>query len=225
MRRYPRIRHLAGSLTGPDDLQLSAQATAALLARPVAVYEKLDGLNVGLRFRQPGDLRLLSRQLGELRPEQLGADLWPLGSWALRHLPRLWSLLGCHTVAFGEWLEVQIGVHYRALPDLLIFFDLFDVERGCFVDQTTARRRIARCGFFANRCRFRGRVAGTGQLARLCGRSGFGGDRVEGWIVVSPKQTCKFVQPSHFQLPLTRRGRLRNQTAATAQHRRLPVPV
>jgi hypothetical protein len=225
LRRYPRIWHLAGSLTDPDDLQLSDCATAAILARRVDVYEKLDGLNVGLRFRRPGDLRVISRSFGELQPERLGPDLWPLGSWALRHLPRLWALLGRRYAAFGEWLAVQIGVHYRALPDLFVFFDLFDVERGRFVERATAWRRFSAHGFLTNQRRYRGRVTSVAQLARVCPESGYGGGTLEGWIVVSGARTCKFVQASHRSLPLARRGRLCNQTGATARHRCLPVPV
>jgi len=223
--RYPRIPHLAGSQTDDGDLLLSARQTSAALARPLDVYEKLDGLNVGLQFQRPGQVRIMSRFWGALPPDALGADLRPLAAWALRGLPRLWALLGTRYVAYGEWLGACLGVRYRALPDLLIFFDLYDRRRRDFVRREAAWRRYAAAGLETNRLRYRGRIRSPEELPQRCARSSYGAGALEGWILCAGQRTYKFVRPGYRALPESRLGLELNQAAADARYSCEPILV
>jgi hypothetical protein len=49
---YPRIPHLAPGRGTRDDLVLGTEDRAALLRRPVALEEKLDGANVVLWWEE-----------------------------------------------------------------------------------------------------------------------------------------------------------------------------
>lgn len=207
---YPRIPHLHGSAVREGDLQLSDEETARVLQRAVRVYEKLDGLNVGFRFRGPGRLAILSRVHGELAPHDVGPELATLVSWAMRRLPRLWMLCeGTKRVAFGEWLGHRIGVHYRALPDLVLFFDVADA-RGRFVERVDMERRVRAAGLLPNPVVFSGRVRAP--LERLGGKPPFGAAEREGFVLTRGQERWKYVLQSHVRLRGRELGRALNRT-------------
>ena len=204
---YPRIPHLAGSAVREGDLLLSPEETARVLAKPLRVYEKLDGLNVGFRFRAPGRLSVLSRVHGELQPGEVGEELAPLVSWASRRLPRLWALCGTRWVVFGEWLGHRIGVAYPKLPDLVMFFDVAD-GRGRFVERADVERRVRAAGLVPNPLAFEGRVR---SLQRLGGRVPFGAREREGFVLTRGRERWKYVLHSHVRLRGRELGRELNR--------------
>lgn len=214
MRRYPRIAHLDGSRACRGDLILSPRKSAEVLASPGFVFEKLDGLNVGVRFRGPGRPVLLSRAHGEVRPIDVGPDLFSLCTWVLRRLPSLWGLLGTEDALFGEWVERRLGVAYEHLPDWFIFFDLFHIPSQRLYSPRVAQARIEAAGFVFNRPRFAG-VAGD---LRWPSSSRFGTNRVEGWVVrTQGGRTAKFVQADHAWLEARRLGEARNALASSSR--------
>lgn len=179
-----------------------------MLAQPVRVYEKLDGLNVGFRFRAPGRLRVLSRVHGELALHQVGEELAPLVSWALRRLPRLWKLCsGTRQVAFGEWLLHRIGVEYRALPDAVLFFDVA-VARGRFIERTEMERRVRAAGLTTNPLVYAGRVK---SFERLGGPPRLGAKEREGYVLTRGQERWKYVLHSHVRLSGRALGRSLNR--------------
>lgn len=215
--KYPRIPHLAGSLASAGDLVLSARASRAFRDQPADVFEKLDGLNVGFTFVGPGDLRVLSRVRGPLRPADLDDDLWELTSWAHRHQARLFAACGTRYAAFGEWLTFRLGVGYSALPDAVVFFDLLDTKTGRVVPD--GKRRLAGAGFEVNR-RI-GRTRGADGLERFRGSRPYGADRDEGLLFERGARRAKFVWADYRPLPTSRLGRVRNTLVGPSARCRL----
>lgn len=180
--RYPTIPHLFGSASDPGDVVLSPAQTREFLRGPVTVYEKLDGLNVGLCFTGRGALRFVSRSHGAVPGARLGPSLWPLLDFAYSHLTQLLPLLGARFALFGEWLAGPSRLAYPRRDVDFVGFDLFDRVQSRFLPPDVARRRIERSGLPAAQVRFTGRVDSVPALLELVPRSRFGGP-AEGVVV------------------------------------------
>lgn len=216
--KYPRIPHLASSRSEAGDLVLSEAASRSFLGPGATVFEKLDGLNVGFSFRSPGRLRIHSRVHGLLAPGDVGDALWPLTSWATRVQARLYGVCGSRWGAFGEFLHFQLGVRYRALPDLVIFFDLIDLKTGRAARD--GRTRLADAGFVVNEPI--GRARSLAELKRLRGRRPHGADRDEGLLLERAGERAKLVWPDYEALPSRLVGARLNGLSATSA--RTPCP-
>lgn len=194
-----------------------------MLRRPVDVYEKLDGLNVGFAFEGPGQLRILSRVHGAFSPQRLGGDLWRLSSWAGRHQARLWALLGTRRAAFGEWLEPRLGIAYPQLPELLVFFDLVDRAAGRPVAH--GRAALRGHGFTVNPRLARRRFAGVEALAQLRAPLAFGARQREGFLLEAGSARYKLVLPGYQKPHAASLGGEVNTLARHATARTLRCPV
>lgn len=178
---FPTVPHLAGSAAGPGDVVFDAAQTEAFLASSVRVFEKLDGVNVGLRFTRRGALRFVSRVHGVLPPARLGVGLWPLVDWAFERLPALLDLLGAERVLYGEWLRVPRRLPYPRSSTDFVAFALHQRGRG-FLSSAEVGRRVLRAGLSSPPVLRAGRAASVDELARLCRTSTFGGP-AEGVVV------------------------------------------
>lgn len=142
--KYPRTRHIEGSRLQPGDHDLAAIELASLDQRgtTLVIEEKLDGANAGVSFDDDGELRLQSRGhflVGGGRERHF--DL--LKTWATRHREALWRVLGARHVMYGEWLYAKHTVFYDQLPHYFMEFDVYDRERGEFLD-TDRRHALLR---------------------------------------------------------------------------------
>lgn len=117
---YPRIPHLASGRGTRDDVVLDPADTAALLAGPVLVEEKLDGANVVLWGEGGVRCALRSGVTGQDRAGQLG----PLRAWAAERSDALRALLADGSALYAEWLLITHTVAYEQLPAYLIGLDL-----------------------------------------------------------------------------------------------------
>ena len=172
---------------------LSPAQTRAFLARPVAVQEKLDGLNVGFRFAAVGRPLVLSRVFGALAPEQLGQGLETLAAFCARAAPRMWSALGTRYAVFGEWMLAHTGVRYRRLPDAFVAFDVLEVKTARDLPLEAAGRLCTAAGLTFNAPVFRGRVDDPA-LSRLTRRSRFGDGPAEGVVLTRATERAKWVR-------------------------------
>jgi hypothetical protein len=139
LRKYPRTRHIEGSRLQPGDEDLTAVPFRALAGRHLAVEEKIDGANAGVRF-VGGSLQIQSRGhflTGGPRERHFAL----LKQWARCHEARLREVLGERYVMYGEWVYAKHTVFYDALPHYFLEFDVLDLERDCFLD-TPARRAL-----------------------------------------------------------------------------------
>ena len=136
--KYPRTPHLSGSRLQEGDEDLSQIPFSSLKGKQIVIEEKIDGANVGISFSAEGDLLLQSRGhylLGGSRERDY--DLFKLYASSIRDT--LYCLLGKRYIMYGEWMLVKHKIFYDELPHYFMEFDIFDRERGVFLD--TGHRR------------------------------------------------------------------------------------
>jgi len=57
--------------------------------------------------------------------------------WTMGKRPVLETMLSDHFILFGEWLYARHSLHYRPLPHYFFAFDIYDKQRGEFLDRVT----------------------------------------------------------------------------------------
>lgn len=125
--RFPRTPHLAwlGSAGMPRDEKVLSTADAeALLSGDVVVEEKLDGANLG--FSLDLDARLRVQNRGQYLAEPYVGEFARLPSWLLQHADVLHKVLTPDLMLFGEWCAAKHSLHYSALSDWFLLFDVYD---------------------------------------------------------------------------------------------------
>lgn len=138
--KFPRTPHLLwlGNSTPRDDKIMAAAKAKDLLRRPASVEEKVDGANIGLAVGGDGRLRAQSR--GHYIESGTAGQWKGLWRWLASHESQLIPALGSNLILFGEWCYAEHSVHYDALPDWLLVFDVYDRREGRFWSR---RRRDA----------------------------------------------------------------------------------
>ena len=138
MFKYPKTMHLEQSRLQSGDAQERIKFSS-LLGKNIVIEEKVDGANAGISFER-GELRLQSRGhylTGGARERHY--ELFKREGAEKRD--ELYSILGERFILFGEWLYAKHKVYYDALPSLFLEFDIYDKERGVFLD-TPSRRKM-----------------------------------------------------------------------------------
>lgn len=141
LKKYPRTPHLEGSRLQPGDEDLSQIPFSCIRGRHIVVEEKCDGANSAISFDGEGQLLLQSRGhylTGGYRERHY--DL--LKQWATVHKEALWQLLGSRYILYGEWLYAKHTVFYDKLPHYFLEFDIFDREKGIFLDTPTRHKML-----------------------------------------------------------------------------------
>jgi len=125
--RFPHTPHLAWLGTGQPrkDKVLIAEEVDALLAADVVVEEKVDGANVGFSTTEDGVL-LVQNRGSYLLPGACPPQFRPLWPWLKLRREALVDALQPDLILFGEWALAVHSVHYSALPDWFLGFDVFD---------------------------------------------------------------------------------------------------
>ena len=142
MLKYPRTPHIQGSRIQFGDEDLQQIPFDSIAGRKLTVEEKCDGANSAVSFDADGELLLQSRGhylVGG--PRERHYDL--LKNWAAVHRNRLRAVLGARYVMYGEWLYAKHAIYYDSLPHYFLEFDVFDRERGVFLDTPSRRALIA----------------------------------------------------------------------------------
>ena len=140
MIKYPRTHHLQGSRLQPGDEDLSQVPFEAIFGRNIVIEEKIDGANSAISFDDKGTLLLQSRG-HYLRGGYNERHFDLLKQWANTHRAIFYSVLGSRYIMYGEWMYAKHTVFYDALPDYFMEFDIYDRERGVFLD-TDSRRAL-----------------------------------------------------------------------------------
>jgi RNA ligase len=140
--KYPRTAHVQGSRLQLGDEDLDSVPFVSLAHAFVVVEEKIDGQNAAVSFGVDGTLLLQSRG-HYLRGGPREASFAPFKRWANAHHAELFGALGLRYILFGEWCFAKHTIFYDALPHWFLAFDVFDKERGVFID-TAARRLLLR---------------------------------------------------------------------------------
>jgi hypothetical protein len=169
--KYPRTPHLFGSRGTDDDKHLGPRESAVFLADPsLVVEEKLDGTNVGIHFTTAGRLVL------QCRGHEITAGMHPqydlFKQWTMGKRPLLEAMLQDRFILFGEWLYARHSLHYRRLPHYFFEFDIYDKQRGAFLDLVSRRTLLEGTGVVTVPVLHHG-PATAGELRALIGPSHF----------------------------------------------------
>lgn len=195
--KYPRTPYLwSHPSMGAEDRALTPAATVEWFTEPVLVEEKLDGANVTI-WEQDGRLRVASR--GGADASDRGRQLGRLRAWVGERTVPLMQATSGGQVLYGEWLWVQHGVAYDALPD---WFILLDVWRAGEMFPPSERETVAAAsGLILPPVRFEGVLGSFERLTGLFGPSAFGAPRAEGLVLRLPDgRRCKVVDPEFTRL-------------------------
>ena len=138
--KYPRTRHLQGSKLQEGDEDLSQIPFKEILGKNIVIEEKIDGANSAISFDEDGNLLLQSRG-HYLRGGYQERHYNLMKQWANQNCEILYEALESRYIMYGEWMYAKHTVFYDALPDYFMEFDIFDRERGVFLD-TDSRRKI-----------------------------------------------------------------------------------
>jgi len=105
-------------------------------------------------------------------------------NWVYEHMETLYEALQCDYVLFGEFLWAKHSVHYDALPDYFLAFDLLRKQDGVFLSYDAMQARLAGRSVSSVPLLWRG-AAGPDLLERLAvlSTSRFGHEPAEGVYV------------------------------------------
>ena len=136
--KYPRTPHIEGSRRQSGDEDLDGVRFAEIRGLHLAIEEKIDGANAGIRFDESGKLHLQSRgHFLSGGPREKHFNLFK--QWAMTLAADLFGILSDRYVLFGEWLYAKHTVFYDRLPHYFLEFDVFDLRKEEFL--STPRRR------------------------------------------------------------------------------------
>ena len=138
--KYPRTRHLQGSLLQAGDEDLSQAPFSEIIGKYIVIEEKIDGANSAISFNENGELLLQSR--GHYLSGGYSERHYNLmKQWANNNKELFYSVLGSRYIMYGEWMYAKHTVFYDALPDYFMEFDIYDRDEEIFLD-TNARRQL-----------------------------------------------------------------------------------
>lgn len=138
--KYPRTPHIQGSRLQPGDEDLRQRPFSDIAGRHVVLEEKIDGANSAISFTDDGELRLQSRGhflTGGYRERHY--DL--MKQWAAVQQDKLYEVLGCRYIMYGEWMYAKHSIYYDVLPHYFMEFDVLDRETGRFLN-TPSRHEL-----------------------------------------------------------------------------------
>lgn len=140
IKKYPRTPHLEGSRLQVGDEDLSQISFSNILGKHVVIEEKIDGANSAISFDEDGTLLLQSR--GHYLTggaKEVHYNLFK--QWATIHRDCFFRILGTRYIMYGEWMYAKHKVFYNSLPSYFIEFDIFDREKGVYLD-TASRKAL-----------------------------------------------------------------------------------
>jgi ATP-dependent RNA circularization protein (DNA/RNA ligase family) len=193
--KFPRTPHLLWLNAGPlrNDKLMDAVEAERLLRQPLAVEEKIDGANLGLSLGPDGRVRAQSR--GNYITTGTGGQWQPLWRWLARRDQGLRTGLA-GLIAFGEWCFARHTVHYDALPDWFVLFDIYERGAGRFWSRERRDLWAREHDIHVAPLLGSGRYTRKGLERFLSMSSSFGSERVEGvylrwdegdWLVARAK--------------------------------------
>lgn len=130
--KFPHTPHLAwlSSHSPRQDKVLSPADAREFLSAEVLVEEKVDGANLGISVSPSGELRAQNR--GSYLGPRAHPQFQPLWPWLEARREQLVQALGSRLILFGEWCFAVHSVHYDALPDWFLAFDVYDRHASRF---------------------------------------------------------------------------------------------
>ncbi|MGN0777744.1 MAG: RNA ligase family protein [Aristaeellaceae bacterium] len=197
MRKYPRTPHVEGSRLQPGDEDLAQIPFDAIKGRHLVIEEKCDGANSAISFDADGSLLLQSRGhylTGGYRERHYNL----MKQWAMAQSAPLYDLLGTRYILYGEWLYAKHTVFYDTLPHYFLEFDVYDREKGIFLDTPTRHAMLSGSPIVSVPVLGSGCYRKKEDMLRLLGTSCFvsGEQRQHLWdaavkLGLDPEKTCQ----------------------------------
>lgn len=137
--KFPRTEHLVNLGAATSDDLIHAQPPTGMLHGDIAVEEKVDGGCMGISLAP--DLSLLVQNRSRFITSKTHAQFARLGAWVESHRAQLLNLLNRDPqmperfMLFGEWVAATHAIHYTALPDRFLAFDLYDRVQDDYVSR------------------------------------------------------------------------------------------
>ncbi len=130
--KFPHTPHLAwlGPSQPRADKVLAPSEAEDFLSTPITIEEKVDGANIGISFTPAGDLTVKNR--GTILTHGAHPQYQPLWPWLAQRQSQLHQALGSQLILYGEWCFAVHSIHYSALPDYFIAFDIYDQQAEKF---------------------------------------------------------------------------------------------
>ncbi len=172
IKKYPRTPHLQGSRLQPGDEDLSQIDFSELLGKHLVIEEKIDGANSAISFDEDGTLLLQSR--GHYLyggPREVHYDL--LKQWATVHQAVFYEVLGTRYIMYGEWMYAKHSMFYDALPNYFMEFDIFDREKGIYLDTPSRQKLTERMPISSVPVLAEGIFQSTADILQYLGKSKF----------------------------------------------------
>lgn len=203
--KFPRIPHVAGSRHTEDDIVLGGVPDGEFW-----VYEKTDGANTGISRVSPYQYAFQNR--GEYIQQKRKHEQWDaLINWGYFNSLRIEALMdsieinfGEAPILFGEWLYAVHSITYDALPDHMLFFDVY--AGGAMVkDWDTLSQLIEDTGLHVSPRIGRSDIVSWLKANKTRPQSQYSQEKMEGFIfrnVHNHNEVYKFVYPE-FQSGIT----------------------
>lgn len=149
---YPATMHLPWKPNSKGD-KIATERDASVIfdSEKVYVQEKIDGANCGMAYLDKHPVvrsrsKILRKGQELKNPSQAQfASAW---NWMHQNKSMFLNLLeaGPYSV-YGEWMIQQHGMMYDALPDWFIAYDVYDWEKGHYIDPAKADVLLREIGF------------------------------------------------------------------------------
>ena len=148
--KFPRTEHLVDLGAASSDDLVATSSSAGSLEGDIAVEEKVDGGCMG--FSLASDLSILIQNRSRYITPKTHAQFAKLGVWVESHRQQLFDLLYRDEqlperfMLFGEWLAATHAIHYTALSDLFLAFDLYDRLKDEFMSRSVLSALLSGTG-------------------------------------------------------------------------------
>ena len=148
---YPATRHLPWKPNAKGDKIASNQEAMVIFYGETCVQEKIDGANCGMSYLNGHPVVRSRTKILRKGQEMKNPSLAQFASsWNWMHQNKsLFDILDEHGPysVYGDWMIQQHGMEYDLLPDWFIAFDLYDWEKGYYIDPKKASDILSTCGF------------------------------------------------------------------------------
>ncbi len=172
IKKYPRTPHLEGSRLQPGDEDLSQIDFSTIEGRHIVIEEKIDGANSAISFDEDGTLLLQSRghYLGG-GSREVHYDFFK--QWASAHTDEFFEVLGTRYIMYGEWMYAKHSMYYDALPAYFMEFDIFDRERGVYLDTNERKKLTGKMPISSVKVLAEGNFGSKKEILKHLGRSNY----------------------------------------------------
>jgi len=152
---YPRTQHLPYKPNAVrDDLVASDKDVEVLFNSPHIYWEeKVDGSSCGMCLYEDHPLirnrnHILNKGFLKRTPAKMQfSSVWNFFYNNKDKFEKLNKEMGFPAAVYGEWMYALHGIRYDLLPAYFIAYDLYDWQRGYFVDPGFGRRMLEQVGF------------------------------------------------------------------------------